>query len=140
MWVCVGLLLSVVFGSIREKPDDSANVIRCLLVAQVADKQLRELDDEERKLKGLAKLNVPRATIPAVTHVDNSARIKAIQTRLRKGSSTMAKRQNLVSELIAFLKHNKAYWMVPIIVVLLLLAALVVFGGSSAAPFIYTLF
>ena len=52
----------------------------------------------------------------------------------------MAKRQGIFSEFLAFLKHNKAYWMVPIILVLLLLAALVVFGGTSAAPFIYTLF
>jgi hypothetical protein len=52
----------------------------------------------------------------------------------------MAKRSSIVSEFLAFLKHNKAYWMIPIIVVLLLLAALIVFGGSSAAPFIYTLF
>ena len=52
----------------------------------------------------------------------------------------MAKRQSILSEFLAFLKHNKAYWMVPIVVVLLLLAALIVFGGSSAAPFIYTLF
>ena len=52
----------------------------------------------------------------------------------------MAKRSSIVGEFLAFLKHNKAYWMVPIIVVLLLLAALIVFGGSSAAPFIYTLF
>lgn len=52
----------------------------------------------------------------------------------------MAKRSSIVGEFLAFLKHNKAYWMVPIIVVLLLLAVLIVFGGSSAAPFIYTLF
>ncbi len=52
----------------------------------------------------------------------------------------MAKRENIVSEFVAFLRHNKAYWMVPILVVMLLLAVLLVFGGSSAAPFIYTLF
>ena len=52
----------------------------------------------------------------------------------------MAKRQTIIGEFLAFLKHNKAYWMVPIVLVLLLLAALVVLGGSSAAPFIYTLF
>jgi hypothetical protein len=52
----------------------------------------------------------------------------------------MAKRASILSEFYAFLRYNRAYWMVPIIVVLLLLAALLVFGGSSAAPFIYTLF
>jgi hypothetical protein len=52
----------------------------------------------------------------------------------------MAKRASILSEFYAFLRYNRAYWMVPIIVVLLLLAGLLVFGGSSAAPFIYTLF
>lgn len=52
----------------------------------------------------------------------------------------MGKRQSIVSEFLAFLKHNKAYWMVPILLVLLLLTVLVIFGGTSAAPFIYTLF
>lgn len=52
----------------------------------------------------------------------------------------MARRNNIVSEYLAFLKHNKAYWMVPIVLVLLLLAVLLVFGGGAAAPFIYTLF
>jgi hypothetical protein len=52
----------------------------------------------------------------------------------------MAKRASILSEFYAFLRYNRAYWMVPIIAVLLLLAALLVFGGSSAAPFIYTLF
>ncbi len=52
----------------------------------------------------------------------------------------MARRTSIFSEYFAFLKHNKAYWMVPIVLVLLLLAALLVFGGSAAAPFIYTLF
>ena len=52
----------------------------------------------------------------------------------------MARRRSIVREYLGFLKHHKAYWMVPIVLVLLLLAALVAFGGTSAAPFIYTLF
>ncbi len=57
-----------------------------------------------------------------------------------KEKKTMAKRQGIFFEFLAFLRHNKAYWMVPIIVILLLLAALAIFGSTSAAPFIYTLF
>ena len=52
----------------------------------------------------------------------------------------MVKRKSIVGEYLAFLKHNKAYWMVPIVVVLLGLAVLLAFGGGAAAPFIYTLF
>lgn len=52
----------------------------------------------------------------------------------------MAKRTNIVTEYVQFLKERKAYWMVPILIVLLLIALLVILGGTSAAPFIYTLF
>lgn len=43
-------------------------------------------------------------------------------------------------EIVEMLKHNKKYWMVPIIVVLALFALLLILGATSAAPFIYTLF
>jgi len=39
-----------------------------------------------------------------------------------------------------FLRHNRRWWLTPIILALLLLGLLVVLGGSGAAPFIYTLF
>ena len=52
----------------------------------------------------------------------------------------MPRRQSIVREYFAFMRHNKAYWLVPIVTVLLLLGALLVFGGGAAAPFIYTLF
>lgn len=43
-------------------------------------------------------------------------------------------------EIVDMLKHNKKYWMIPIILVLALFAMLIVLGTTSAAPFIYTLF
>lgn len=49
-------------------------------------------------------------------------------------------RQGLVSEFWDFLKHNKKWWLLPILVVLLALSAFVFLSGSGAAPFIYTLF
>jgi len=49
-------------------------------------------------------------------------------------------RQGLVSEFWDFLKHNKKWWLLPIIIVVLALGALVFLSGSGAAPFIYTLF
>lgn len=45
-----------------------------------------------------------------------------------------------LSELWAFLKSNKKWWMLPIIVLLLLLGVLVLLSGTGLAPFIYTLF
>jgi hypothetical protein len=52
----------------------------------------------------------------------------------------MAKRTNIVSEFIAFIKESKTYWIVPVVLILLLMAVLLVFGSTSVAPFIYTLF
>ena len=45
-----------------------------------------------------------------------------------------------VTELIDFLKHNKKWWLAPILVALALAAALVMLSGSALAPFIYPLF
>ena len=46
----------------------------------------------------------------------------------------------IVREFWDFLKHNKKWWLTPVILSLLLIALLVIAGGSGAAPFIYTLF
>ncbi len=50
-----------------------------LLVANVAEKRLRKMSQEEEKLWGIEKLNVVRSEIPAVTHVDYSARIQTVR-------------------------------------------------------------
>lgn len=49
-----------------------------LMVANVRKQKCREMTDEEQKLEGIQKLNVPRSEIPAVTHVDYSARIQTV--------------------------------------------------------------
>ena len=46
-----------------------------LMVADVKKERRREMTVAERALFGIDKLNVPRSDIPAVTHVDYSARI-----------------------------------------------------------------
>jgi len=46
----------------------------------------------------------------------------------------------LIREFWDFLKHNKKWWLTPIILVLLLFGVLLILGGTAAAPFIYTLF
>lgn len=49
-----------------------------LLVADVRKELRREMSEAENALFGIDKLNVPRSTIPAVTHVDYSARIQTV--------------------------------------------------------------
>jgi carbamoyltransferase len=49
-----------------------------LLVADVVKRRRREMTAEEQKLFGIDKLNVARSDIPAVTHVDYSARVQTV--------------------------------------------------------------
>ena len=49
-----------------------------LLVADVAEQHRIAMTEEEQKLFGIDKLNVPRSSIPAVTHVDYSARVQTV--------------------------------------------------------------
>lgn len=46
----------------------------------------------------------------------------------------------VVAEFLGMLRHNKKYWLLPIVLILLAFGLLVALGGSAAAPFIYTLF
>ncbi|MDZ7344758.1 MAG: DUF5989 family protein [candidate division KSB1 bacterium] len=50
-------------------------------------------------------------------------------------------RLTIFSELWAFMRTRKKWWLGPIVFILLLLSLLIVFTeGSALAPFIYTLF
>ena len=49
-----------------------------LLVADVQNKKRRTMTEEEEALFGIDKLNVPRSSVPAITHVDYSARIQTV--------------------------------------------------------------
>jgi carbamoyltransferase len=50
-----------------------------LLVAAVAENRRIPMTAGQDRLFGIDKLNVPRSTIPAVTHVDYSARVQTIE-------------------------------------------------------------
>lgn len=49
-----------------------------LLVAKIKKEKRLEISNEEEALFGIAKLNVARSTVPAITHVDYSARIQTV--------------------------------------------------------------
>lgn len=49
-------------------------------------------------------------------------------------------RPGLVREFWDFLKHNKKWWLLPILVILLLIGLLVVLSGSGVGAWMYTVF
>jgi len=49
-----------------------------LIVAPLREEHRIAMTGEEQKLFGIEKLNVPRSVLPAITHVDYSARIQTV--------------------------------------------------------------
>ena len=47
---------------------------------------------------------------------------------------------SLFQEFLHMLRHNKKYWMLPLLVMLLGFGLLLLLGATGMAPFIYTLF
>ncbi|VAX32556.1 Nodulation protein nolO, partial [hydrothermal vent metagenome] len=67
---------------LKERASDYFEIDRespyMLLVAPVKEEIRRQMTDEEKRLFGIEQLNVVRSSIPAVTHVDYSARIQTV--------------------------------------------------------------
>jgi carbamoyltransferase len=55
-----------------------------LLVANINSKKRIEMNEDQKKLFGIDKLNIKRSEIPAVTHVDYSARIQTVTKNTNK--------------------------------------------------------
>ena len=49
-----------------------------LIVAPVKEERRIPMTEEQEKLFGIEKLNVPRSDVPAITHVDYSARVQTV--------------------------------------------------------------
>ncbi len=53
----------------------------------------------------------------------------------------MGARFGIAGELLAFLWHQKMWWMIPVVSILLLFGIIIGFGTASGlGPFVYTLF
>ena len=55
-----------------------------LIVANINNDKTIDMTDEQKKLFGIEKLNIKRSEIPAVTHVDYSARIQTVHKETNK--------------------------------------------------------
>jgi carbamoyltransferase len=69
---------SVLREDVSEWFDINTDSPYMLLVADVNESKRLAMTEDQKKLFGIEKLNVPRSEIPAVTHVDYSARVQTI--------------------------------------------------------------
>ena len=69
---------SILKNDLEEWFDIDINSPYMLMVANVSRNKIIEMNKEQKKLFGIDKLNIKRSEIPAVTHVDYSARIQTV--------------------------------------------------------------
>lgn len=69
---------SVLYEKVSEYFEIDKESPYMLLVADVKKERRRKMTEEEEKLWGIDKLNVIRSDIPAITHVDYSARLQTV--------------------------------------------------------------
>jgi carbamoyltransferase len=69
---------SILRENLSEWFDTNIDSPYMLMVSNVNKDKIIEMTDEQKKLFGIDKLNVKRSEIPAVTHVDYSARIQTV--------------------------------------------------------------
>jgi len=57
-----------------------------------------------------------------------------------KSPDEFRKNPGFLRELVQFIRHNRKWYLIPIVVSILALGILIALGSTGAAPFIYTLF
>jgi carbamoyltransferase len=72
------LLLLVLREDLSEWFDMNVDSPYMLIVANVNSEKKIEMTNDQKKLFGIDKLNIKRSEIPAVTHIDYSARIQTV--------------------------------------------------------------
>jgi len=108
-----------------------------LLVADVVESRRRKMTAEEEALWGINKLKVQRSEIPAVTHVDYSARIQTVRREENPLSLLIGEGLLLgigvCAATLAMLPWSRT-WLVPALLIIAAIAAWRSAGGSPAGP------
>ena len=55
-----------------------------LLVSQIKEELCSPMSEDDKKLFGIDKLNIPRSSVPAITHIDYSARVQTVSRKTNK--------------------------------------------------------
>jgi carbamoyltransferase len=71
---------SVLFEKVHDWFDLDTESPYMLIVTDIKEKKRNPMTDQEKSLFGIELLNIPRSEIPAVTHVDYSARIQTVHS------------------------------------------------------------
>ena len=71
---------SVLREKVSEYFDVNIDSPYMLLVADVKEERRKQMSDTEKKLFGIEKLKINRSDIPAITHVDYSARLQTVHS------------------------------------------------------------
>ena len=69
---------SILFEDVNDWFEINEKSPYMMMVSKVNKKKIIKLQNEEKNLQGLEKLNIKRSSIPAVTHIDYSARIQTV--------------------------------------------------------------
>ena len=75
---------SILKEDLQEWFDISNDSPYMLMVANINKNKIIEMNEKQKKLFGIKKLNIKRSEIPAVTHVDYSARIQTVQKEINE--------------------------------------------------------
>ena len=75
---------SILIEDLQEWFDLKTKSPYMLIVANINSKKKIEMKAEEKSLFGIEKLNIKRSEIPAVTHVDYSARVQTVSQKTNK--------------------------------------------------------
>ena len=88
---------SVLFESVSDWFETDKQSQYMLLVSDVRKNKRIQMSEREKNLFGIEKLNIPRSKVPAITHVDYSARIQTVDCKTNRIYYELIKKFNEIT-------------------------------------------